>query len=44
MTSGRIATELGDLFVVDSDVGQFVSAGTSVVLSLADHGVTLIKK
>ncbi len=39
-----IATEeLGDLFVVDADIGRFVSVGSSVTLTFADHGVALIQ-
>ncbi len=39
-----LATEIGELFVVDADVGQFVGAGSSVSLSFASHGVTLVKQ
>jgi len=31
------------LFVVEQDVSRLAMAGSSVVLSFAEHGVTLIK-
>jgi iron(III) transport system ATP-binding protein len=38
-----ISTEIGELFVVEQDVSRLAMAGSSVVLSFAEHGVTLIK-
>jgi iron(III) transport system ATP-binding protein len=37
-----IATELGDLFVVNMKVDRPLSTGAAVSLTLADHGVVPI--
>ena len=38
-----VATEIGELFIVDSDVGRYVDAGSSVTVTFADHGVYLVQ-
>ncbi len=38
-----VSTEIGELFVVDPDVSRFLNQDSTVVVSFADHGITLIK-
>ena len=38
-----IGTEIGDLFVTSPIVHRPLTAGAAVTLTLADHGVTLIR-
>ena len=38
-----ISTEIGELFVTSPDAGEPLSQGDRVALTLADHGVTLIR-
>lgn len=38
-----ISTEIGELFVVAPDVSRMASVGSTVILSFADHSITLIK-
>jgi iron(III) transport system ATP-binding protein len=38
-----LATTLGDLFVVDPDIGQPATAGDRVSVDFARHGVTLVR-
>ena len=38
-----IGTEIGDLFVTSPVVYRPLTAGAAVTLTLADHGVTLIR-
>lgn len=38
-----VASEIGELFIVEADVSRYTDAGTSVIVSFANHGVTLIR-